>query len=147
MIAGVIEDQNDYPHMSIYAKHESMKIEEETERNHPIMTQTNPTWEEYSVEENQMGQDEENDEDEYCHNKHPDTYNPTPVPSNQFQQTYSHNQFRLHSENKPRTIVEHLITKYAKEWKLHLESAKTDPTNFYNDIKTHITQYNVIRLS
>ena len=135
MVHQIVEHHTDYPCLSIYAKLEAMKAEE-------------VPWEEYvgddkikeeredTIDEDDRGHDNEHHSNK-VYNAHATTWTP-------YQQTLSHNQFRFKNESQPRTISEHLITKYAKEWKLHLASAKHDTENFYNDIKTHLTQYNVL---
>jgi hypothetical protein len=58
----------------------------------------------------------------------------------------SHNQFKFHNEYKHRTVEQHYITKYAKDWNIRLHSSKQNTEPFYKDLKTHLTQYNVLLL-
>jgi hypothetical protein len=58
----------------------------------------------------------------------------------------AHNQFKLHNEQKQRTVEQHYITKFAKDWNLHLASSKENTAAFYKELKTHTTQYNVLLL-
>ena len=41
-------------------------------------------------------------------------------------------------------MEQHYITKFAKDWNIHLSSSKENTAAFYKDIKTHTTQYNVL---
>ena len=55
-------------------------------------------------------------------------------------------QFHLHGEEKPRSIDSHFINKYAKDWKLRLESPDENPEWFYKDVKRCVAGYNILLL-